>query len=79
MLAVPDHVVPCPADHAGVIHAAMLEELAIFDGKNCLHEIRRNPIVGQQAALGAIGVLTQPGYQAAAPTRSWRAIVRGRR
>src|ERR1700739_1895202 len=59
MLAVADNVVPCPTDHAGVIHAAVLKELAVFDGQNGLHKVGWNRIVRQKAAFRAVRVFAQ--------------------
>ena len=63
-LAVPRrHVVEQRAHHADVVHAAVLEEAAVFDGDHRMHQVLRNLVVGDQAALGAVGVFAQAGDQ----------------
>jgi hypothetical protein len=44
-----------------VVDAAVLEEAAVLDGQHRLHQILRNLVVGEQAALGAVGVVAQAG------------------
>ena len=61
MLAIPNKVVPAPAQHARVVDASMLEEPAIFDGEHCLHQVRRNLIVRKQTPLGAVCIFAQAG------------------
>ncbi len=61
MLAVANHIVPGPTGDAEVVHAAVLEEAAILDGQNGLDQVRRNLVVGEQAALGAVGIVAEAG------------------
>ena len=61
MLAVADDIVPCPTDHAEVVDSAVLKEAAVFDGQHCLHNVLRNFIVSEQAALGAVDVFAEAG------------------
>jgi len=63
MLAVSDHVMPGPAHHAHVVDAAVLEELAVFNGQNSLYDMWRNFVVFEQPSLGAIDVITKTGNQ----------------
>ena len=63
MLAVTHKVVPCPAHHAEVIHAAVLKETAIFNGQHALHQVVGDLVVGEQTALGAIHIVAQPGNE----------------
>ena len=39
----------------------MLEEAAVFNGDDGMNEIRRNLVVGEEAALGALRALAQAG------------------
>ena len=39
----------------------MLEEAAVFDGEHGLDQIGRNLVVADEAALGAVGVLSEAG------------------
>ena len=48
---------------AAVVHAAVLEEAAVFDGQHRLDQILRDLVVGEQPALGAVGVFAQAGDQ----------------
>jgi hypothetical protein len=48
-------------DHAPVVDAAVLKEAAVFDGEHGLHQVGRNLVVGDEAALGAVGVVAQAG------------------
>ena len=51
------------AQHADVVHAAVLEEAPVLDGQHRLHQVLRNLVVGEQAALGAVGVFAEAGDQ----------------
>ena len=51
------------AQHADVVHAAVLKEAPVLNGHHRLHQILRNLVVGDQAPLGAVGVLAQAGDQ----------------
>ena len=44
-----------------VVDAAVLKEAPIFNGDDGLHEVRRNLVVSEQAALGAVGVFAEAG------------------
>ena len=46
-----------------VVDAAVLKEAAVFDGDDGMNKVGRNLVVGEQAALGAVGVLAQAGDQ----------------
>ncbi len=59
--AVSAEVVPGPADHAVVVNASVIEEAAVFDGGNGLHETLRNLVVADEAALGAVLVFRERG------------------
>ena len=48
-------------DEPPVVDAVVLEEAAVFDGQNGLDQIGRNLVVGEQAALGAVGVVAEAG------------------
>ena len=48
---------------AEVVDAAVFEESPVFNGQHSLHQVRRNLVVGEQAALGAIGVFAEAGDQ----------------
>ena len=48
-------------DHADVVDAAVLEEAAVFDGEDGLDEVLRDLVVGDEAALGAVGVFAEAG------------------
>ena len=63
VLAVADQIVPRPAEHREVVDAAVLEEAPVLDGQNSIDHILRNLVVGEQAALGAVGVVAQAGNQ----------------
>ncbi len=45
------------------VDAVVLEEAAVLDAQHRLNQIRRNLVIGEQAALGAVGALAQPGDQ----------------
>ena len=44
-----------------IVHAAVLKEAPVLDGQHGLHQVGRNFVVGEQAALGAVGVVAEPG------------------
>ena len=44
-----------------VVDAAVLKEAAIFNGDDGVDKVRRNFIVGEHAALGAVGAVAQAG------------------
>ena len=46
---------------AEVVDAAVLEEVAVFDGDDGLHHARRDLLVGDEAALGAVLVFGERG------------------
>ena len=46
---------------AEVVDAAVLEEAAVFDGDDGLHHVRRDLVVGDEAALGAVLVFGEGG------------------
>ena len=46
---------------AEVVDAAVLEEAAVFDGQDRLHQVLRDLVVGDEAALGAVGVFAEAG------------------
>ena len=54
-------VVAHRAQDAPVVDAAVLEEAAVLDGHDGVDQIVRNLVVGEQAALGAVGVVAQAG------------------
>ena len=43
-----------------VVDAAVLEEAAVLDGQHRLDQVLRNLVVGEQAALGAVGSSLRP-------------------
>ena len=60
MLSVADQIVANPNSYAPIIDAAVLEEAAVFDGHHCLDQVWWNLVVGDQPALGAVGVSLRP-------------------
>ena len=48
------------AEEAEVVHAAVLEEAAVFNGSDGLHKVLRKFVVGDQAALGAVASSERP-------------------
>ena len=48
------------AQDAPVVDAAVLEEAAVLDGDDGVDQVGRNLVVGEQAALGAVGVSLRP-------------------
>src|SRR5208282_4731971 len=56
-----EDVVAHRAQNAPIIDAAVLKESAVFNGDDGVHEILWNLVVGEQAALGSLRALTQPG------------------
>ena len=63
MLAVADQIVPDRIQQPQVVDAAVLKEAPVLDGQNRLHQVLRNLVVGEQAALGAVGIVAQAGNQ----------------
>ena len=61
LLAAGRYVAEDGVGQSPVVHAAVLEEAAVLDGQHGLDEGLRNLIVGEQAALGAVGVFTEAG------------------
>ena len=54
-------VVAQRAQDAPVIDAAVLKETPVLNGDDGVNQVRRNFLVGEQAALGAVGVLAEAG------------------
>ena len=48
---------------AEVIDAVVLEEAAVFNGQHRVHQVLRDLVVGDEAALGAVGVFAEAGDQ----------------
>src|ERR1700760_3198129 len=63
MLAIANNVVPSPTDNAEVIHSAVFEEFAVFNGQDGVNQVGWNRIVGQQPTLRPIRVFAQSGDQ----------------
>ena len=62
LLAAGDQIVRKPQPiMRTVVDAAVLEEAAVLDGQHGVDQIRRNLVVGEQAALGAVGVVAEAG------------------
>lgn len=59
--AVGDEVGEGAFGDAEIVDAAVIEEVAIFDGDDGLHHVRRNLVVGDEAALGAVLVFGEGG------------------
>ena len=56
-----EDVLHAALDGADVVDAAVLEEAAVFDGDDGLHHVRRDVVVGDEAALGAVLVFGERG------------------
>ena len=56
-----EDVVAHRAHDAPIIDAAMLKKAAVLNGDDGMHKIGRNLVVGEHAALGALGALAQAG------------------
>ena len=56
-------IVPQRSEDAVIVHATVLKEAAILDGDNRVDQVGRNLVVGEQAALDAVGACTQAGDQ----------------
>ena len=63
LLLAGSHVADDRLEQPPVVDAAVLKEAAVLDGQHGLHQIWRNLVVGDQAALGAVGVVAQAGDQ----------------
>ncbi len=59
--AVAAEIVPGPAEHGVEVDAAVLEEAAVFDGGDGLHELVGDLVEGDEAALGAVLVFGEGG------------------
>ena len=55
------HVAEDGFHEAPVVDAVVFKEAAIFDGEHGMDEVRRDFVVGHQAALGAVGVFAEAG------------------